>query len=245
MIEGKKIIVILPAYNAENTLEKTFNEIPFDIVDEVILTDDFSSDHTVKVAEKLGIKHIIQHKKNKGYGANQKSCYNKAIALNADIIVMLHPDYQYNPKLIPAMCSLIAKDVFKVVLGSRILGKSALEGGMPVYKYFSNRVLTLIQNLLMGQKISEYHTGYRSFNAEILKDISFNNNSDDFIFDNQLLAQICYKGIEIGEISCPAKYEKDSSSINFMRSVTYGVGVLGVSIRYFLQKIGISTPLFK
>ncbi|MFT4802151.1 MAG: glycosyltransferase involved in cell wall biosynthesis [Flavobacteriaceae bacterium] len=245
MIEGKKIIVILPAYNAENTLEKTYNEIPFDIVDEVILTDDFSSDHTVRVAEKLGIKHIIQHKKNKGYGANQKSCYNKAIALSADIIVMLHPDYQYNPKLIAAMCSLIANDVFKVVLGSRILGKSALKGGMPVYKYFSNRVLTLIQNLLMGQKLSEYHTGYRSFNAEVLKEISFNNNSDDFIFDNQLLAQICYKGIEIGELSCPAKYEKDSSSINFMRSVTYGVGVLGVSIRYFLQKIGISTPLFK
>tara|TARA_R110000787_G_scaffold43892_2_gene107470 strand:+ start:44644 stop:45390 length:747 start_codon:yes stop_codon:yes gene_type:complete len=245
MIEGKKIIVILPAYNAENTLEKTFNEISFDIVDEVILTDDFSSDHTVRVAKKLGIKHIIQHKKNKGYGANQKSCYHKAIALNADIIVMLHPDYQYNPKLIPAMCSLIAKDVFKVVLGSRILGKSALKGGMPVYKYFSNRVLTLIQNLLMGQKLSEYHTGYRSFNAEVLKEISFNNNSDDFIFDNQLLAQICYKGIEIGEISCPAKYEKDSSSINFMRSVTYGVGVLGVSIRYFLQKIGISFKLFK
>jgi len=244
MIDGKKIIVILPAYNAENTLEKTYNEIPFDIVDEVILTDDFSSDYTVRVAEKLGIKHIVQHKKNKGYGANQKSCYNKAIALNADIIVMLHPDYQYNPKLIPAMCSLIANDVFKVVLGSRILGKSALKGGMPVYKYFSNRVLTLIQNLLMGQKLSEYHTGYRSFNAEILKDISFNNNSDDFIFDNQLLAQICYKGIEIGEISCPAKYEKDSSSINFMRSVTYGVGVLGVSIRYFLQKIGISFKLF-
>ena len=245
MINGKKITVILPAYNAENTLQKTFNEIPFDIVDEVILTDDFSSDHTVRVAEKLGIKHIIQHKKNRGYGANQKSCYNKAIALNTDIIVMLHPDYQYNPKLIPAMCSLIAKDVFKVVLGSRILGKSALKGGMPVYKYFSNRVLTLIQNLLMGQKLSEYHTGYRSFNAEVLKEISFNNNSDDFIFDNQVLAQICYKGIEIGEISCPAKYEKDSSSINFMRSLTYGVGVLGVSIRYFLQKIGISTPLFK
>ncbi len=245
MIKGKKIIVILPAYNAESTLEKTFNEIPFDIVDEVILTDDFSSDHTVRVAKKLGIKHIIQHKKNKGYGANQKSCYNKAIALNADIIVMLHPDYQYNPKLIPAMCSLIENDVFKVVLGSRILGKSALKGGMPVYKYISNRVLTLFQNLLMGQKISEYHTGYRSFNAEVLREISFNNNSDDFIFDNQLLAQICYKGIEIGEISCPAKYEKDSSSINFMRSVTYGVGVLGVSIRYFLQKIGFSSKLFK
>jgi len=245
MIKGKKITVILPAYNAANTLEKTYNEIPFDIVDEVILTDDFSSDHTVRVAEKLGIKHIIQHKKNKGYGANQKSCYKKAIALNADIIVMLHPDYQYNPKLIPAMCSLIANDVFKVVLGSRILGKSALKGGMPAYKYFSNRVLTLIQNLLMGQKLSEYHTGYRSFNAEVLKEISFNNNSDDFIFDNQLLAQICYKGIEIGEISCPAKYEKDSSSINFIRSLTYGIGVLGVSIRYFLGKIGIPISLFK
>lgn len=245
MIKGKKIIVVFPAYNAENTLKKTFNKIPFDIVGKVILTDDFSSDQKVRVTKKLGIEHNIQQKKNKGYGANQKSCYNKAIALNADIIVMLHPDYQYNPKLIPAMCSLIANGVFKVILGSRILGKITLKDGMPFYNYISNRVLTLFQNFLMDQKISEYHTGYRSFNAEILKDISFNNNSDDFIFDNQLLAQFCYKRIEIGEISCPAKYEKDSSSINFMRSVTYGVGVLGVSIRYFLQKIGISTPLFK
>ncbi len=245
MLNGKKIVVILPAYNAESTLEKTYKEIPFDIVDDIILTDDFSSDHTVSVAKKLGINHIIEHSENKGYGANQKSCYKKALDLNAGIVVMLHPDYQYNPKLIPAMCSLIANDVFKVVLGSRILGKSALKGGMPYYKYFSNRVLTLIQNLLMGQKLSEYHTGYRSFSGEVLKEIDFETNSDDFIFDNQLLAQICFQGIEIGEISCPAKYEKDSSSINFSRSITYGMGVLGVSLKYFLQKIGFRFKLFK
>ncbi len=244
MLNGKKIVVILPAYNAESTLEKTYREIPFDIVDEIILTDDFSSDYTVSVAKKLGIQHIIEHQENLGYGANQKSCYNKALDLNADIVVMLHPDYQYNPKLIPAMCSLISNDVFKVVLGSRILGKSALKGGMPLYKYFSNRVLTLIQNLLMGQKLSEYHTGYRCFSGGILREINFEDNSNDFIFDNQLLAQICYKGIEIGEISCPAKYEKDSSSINFGRSVTYGLGVLGVSLRYLLQKIGFRFKLF-
>ncbi len=244
MINGKKIVVILPAFNAESTLEKTYQEIPFDIVDDIILTDDFSKDHTVSVAKKLGINHIIEHPNNMGYGANQKSCYKKALEINADIIVMLHPDYQYNPKLIPAMCSLIANDVFKVVLGSRILGKSALKGGMPVYKYISNRFLTLIQNILMGQKLSEYHTGYRCFSAEVLKTIPFQNNSNDFIFDNQLLAQICYKGIEIGEISCPAKYEKDSSSINFSRSVKYGLGVLGVSIKYFLQKVGFRFKLF-
>lgn len=245
MLNGKKIVIILPAYNAESTLEKTYREIPFDIVDDIILTDDFSSDHTISVAKKLGIKHIIEHPKNMGYGANQKSCYKKALDLNAEIIVMLHPDYQYNPKLIPAMCSLIANDVFKVVLGSRILGKSALKGGMPIYKYFSNRVLTFFQNLLMGQKLSEYHTGYRSFSGEVLKEIDFEENSDDFIFDNQLLAQICYQGIEIGEISCPAKYEKDSSSINFSRSITYGLGVLGVSSKYFLQKVGFQFKLFK
>jgi len=244
MLKGKKIVIILPAYNAESTLEKTYQEIPFDIVDDIILTDDFSSDHTVSVAKKLGIKHIIEHPKNMGYGANQKSCYKKALDLNVDIVVMLHPDYQYNPKLIPAMCSLIANNVFKVVLGSRILGKSALKGGMPVYKYISNRVLTLFQNLLMGQKLSEYHTGYRSYSAEVLKTINFEDNSNDFIFDNQLLAQICYQGIEIGEISCPAKYEKDSSSINFGRSVTYGLGVLGVSLKYFLQKVGFKFSLF-
>ena len=244
MLNEKKIVVILPAYNAESTLEKTYQEIPFDIVDDIILTDDFSNDHTVSVAKKLGINHIIEHSKNMGYGANQKSCYKKALEINADIIVMLHPDYQYNPKLIPAMCSLIANDVFKVVLGSRILGKSALKGGMPLYKYISNRVLTLVQNILMGQKLSEYHTGYRCFSAEVLKSVPFKNNSNDFIFDNQLLAQICYNGIEIGEISCPAKYEKDSSSINFSRSVKYGLGVLGVSLKYFFQKLGIRFQLF-
>lgn len=244
MLNEKKIVVILPAYNAESTLEKTYQEIPFDIVDDIILTDDFSNDHTVLVAKKLGINHIIEHPKNMGYGANQKSCYKKALDINADIIVMLHPDYQYNPKLIPAMCSLIANDVFKVVLGSRILGKSALKGGMPLYKYISNRVLTLVQNILMGQKLSEYHTGYRCFSAAILKSIPFQNNSNDFVFDNQLLAQLCYNGIEIGEISCPAKYEKDSSSINFSRSVKYGLGVLGVSLKYFFQKLGLRFQLF-
>ena len=244
MLNGKKLVIILPAYNAESTLEKTYKEIPFDIVDDIILTDDFSSDYTISVAKKLGINHIIEHQENLGYGANQKSCYKKALDLKADIVVMLHPDYQYNPKLIPAMCSLISNDVFKVVLGSRILGKSALKGGMPVYKYISNRVLTLIQNLLMGQKLSEYHTGYRCFSGDVLREINFNENSNDFIFDNQLLAQICYKGIEIGEISCPAKYEKDSSSINFGRSVTYGLGVLGVSLRYFFQKVGFKFSLF-
>jgi glycosyltransferase involved in cell wall biosynthesis len=244
MLNGKKIAVILPAYNAEKTLEKTFSEIPHDIVDTVILTDDFSNDFTVSLAKKLGVDHIIEHSKNMGYGANQKSCYKKALEINADIIVMLHPDYQYNPKLITAMCSLIANDVFKVVLGSRILGKSALKGGMPVYKYISNRFLTLIQNILMGQKLSEYHTGYRCFAAEVLKDIPFQKNSNDFIFDNQILAQICYQGLDIGEISCPAKYEKDSSSINFSKSLTYGFGVLFVSLKYFLQKLGFRFQLF-
>jgi len=244
MIDAKKIVVILPAYNAESTLEKTFIEIPHSIVDDIILTDDYSSDKTISIAKKLGIKHIIEHNQNLGYGANQKSCYTKALELKADIIVMLHPDYQYNPKLIPAMCSLVANNVFDVVLGSRILGKSALREGMPLYKYISNRGLTFIQNFLMGQKLSEYHTGYRCFNARVLREISFKNNSNDFIFDNQLLAQICYKNLNIGEISCPAKYEKDSSSINFSRSISYGFGVLAVSINYFLQRIGFKIKLF-
>lgn len=245
MHNGKNIIVILPAYNAESTLEKTFHDIPLDLVDDVILTDDCSGDRTVLIAKKLGIKHIIEHKENLGYGANQKSCYSKALDLGADIIIMLHPDYQYNPKLIPAMSSLVANDVFSVVLGSRILGKSALKGGMPLYKYISNRVLTLIQNILMGQKLSEYHTGYRCFHADIFRTIDFQSNSNDFIFDNQLLAQICYHDFTIGEISCPAKYEKDSSSINFSRSMTYGIGVVAVSFKYFFQKLGIKQKLFK
>lgn len=236
MLYHKKIVVILPAYNASKTLEQTYKEIPLRIVDEVVLTDDFSNDNTVEIAKRIGIEHIIEHNKNLGYGANQKSCYKKAIELGADVVIMLHPDYQYNPKLIPAMADLVANNVYDVVLASRILGKSALSGGMPFYKYISNRVLTFIQNLLMNQKLSEYHTGYRAFNAEILKSISFQENSDDFIFDNQILAQCCYKGVVVGEVSCPARYDKDSSSINFRRSVIYGLGVLKVSFMFALQK---------
>jgi glycosyltransferase involved in cell wall biosynthesis len=246
MLQNKKIIVILPAYNAEETLEKTYQEIPFDIVDDVILTDDFSNDNTIAVAKKIGINHIIKHESNKGYGANQKSCYRKAIELNADIVIMLHPDYQYTPKLIPAMCSLLANEIYDTVLGSRILGKSALKGGMPVYKYISNRFLTFVQNILMGQKLSEYHTGYRGFNTSVLKKINFNNNSDDFVFDNQLLAQICFQEVVIGEISCPAKYFEEASSINFKRSLIYGLGCLLVSVKFCLHKSGIyKSKLFK
>jgi glycosyltransferase involved in cell wall biosynthesis len=236
MINGKKISVVLPAYNAEKTLEQTFLEIPFDIVDDVILVDDRSRDNTVEVAKRLGIKYIIVHEKNKGYGGNQKSCYDKALEIDSDIVVMLHPDYQYTPKLIHSMCYLIANDVYQVVLGSRILGKGALRGGMPLYKYVSNRFLTLAQNMLMKQKLSEYHTGYRAFSKEVLLKIKFHENSDDFIFDNQMLAQIFYAGYEIAEITCPTKYFDDASSINLKRSIKYGLGVLGVSFRYFLQK---------
>lgn len=240
MINNKKIIVVLPAYNAEKTLEQTYKEIPFDIVDDVILGDDQSDDKTVDIANKLGIKNIINHPVNKGYGANQKSCYNKAIKLKADIIVMLHPDYQYTPKLIQSMCYLIANNVYQVVLGSRILGKGALQGGMPRYKYISNRILTFFQNIMMNQKLSEYHTGYRAFSTNVLKEITYNENSDDFIFDNQILAQIIYAGYEIGEISCPTKYFKEASSINFIRSLKYGFGVVVVSLSFFLQKIGLA-----
>jgi glycosyltransferase involved in cell wall biosynthesis len=246
MLNKKKIIVVLPAYNAEKTLMKTYREIPMDIVDEVILTDDYSNDKTLEVTKQLGLKHIIKHDKNLGYGANQKSCYSKAIELQADIIVMLHPDYQYNPKLIPAMCELVANHIYDLVLGSRILGEGALKGGMPVYKYVSNRILTFIQNILMHQKLSEYHTGYRCYNAKFLNSIVFNNNSDDFIFDNEIIAQFSFNNARIGEIACPTKYDENSSSINFTRSVIYGFGVLGVSIKYFLQKLGLgSFKIFK
>lgn len=236
MLNNKKIIVVLPAYNAAKTVQKTFEEIPFDIVDEVILTDDCSNDETIAIAKKIGIQHIIEHAENKGYGANQKSCYKKALALNADIVIMLHPDYQYTPKLIPAMCTLVANDMYDVVLGSRILSKGALKGGMPRYKYVANRILTLTQNLLMNQKLSEYHTGYRCFSSEILKKIDFENNHDDFVFDNEMLAQCCFIKARIGEISCPANYFEEASSINFKRSIIYGIGVLRVSTSYFLQK---------
>ena len=236
MLNGKKIVVVFPAYNAAKTLEQTFNEIPFDIVDDVILVNDASKDNTVAEAERLGIKHIITHPKNRGYGGNQKTCYNKALELGGDIIIMLHPDYQYTPKLIHSMSYLIANEVYPVVIGSRILGKGALKGGMPIYKYVANRFLTLSQNLLMNQKLSEYHTGYRAYNRQVLERIDYNANSDDFIFDNQFLAQIFYNGFEIAEITCPTKYFDDASSINFKRSTTYGFGVLKTSLLYFLAK---------
>lgn len=239
MINNKKIAVVLPAYNAEETLKKTYDEIPFNFVDEVILVDDLSSDKTVEVGKRIGIKHIIKHDKNKGYGGNQKSCYKKALELNADIVVMIHPDYQYTPLLLPSMCYLIANNVYPVVIGSRILGKGALKGGMPIYKYFANRLLTFLQNILMGQKLSEYHSGYRAFSREVLEKINYDINSDDFIFDNQMLAQIFYAGYEIGEITCPTKYFEEVSSINLKRSIKYGFGVIRVSIAYFLQKIKI------
>lgn len=246
MIYHKKIVVVLPAYNAEKTLVKTFEEIPFEIVDEVILVDDNSSDLTIEKAKNIGIKNIIKHKNNIGYGGNQKTCYLKALELNADIVLMLHPDYQYTPKLIHSMCYLIANDVYSVVLGSRILGKGALKGGMPLYKYLANRFLTLIQNILMNQKLSEYHTGYRAFSSDVLKNIHFKNNSDDFIFDNQLLAQICYKGYEIAEITCPTKYFQEASSINLKRSCIYGIGVIRTSFQYFLAKnLNVAYKLFE
>jgi glycosyltransferase involved in cell wall biosynthesis len=245
MIKGKKIVVVLPAYNAEFTLEQTYNEIPFDFVDEVVIVDDVSSDQTVEAAKKLGIKHIIRHEKNKGYGGNQKTCYNKALSLNADIIIMLHPDYQYTPKLIPSMAYLIAQDIYPVVLGSRILGNGALKGGMPLYKYIFNRLLTFSQNLLVGQKLSEYHTGYRAFSKEVLEKVHYERCSDDFLFDNQMLSQIIYAGFPIAEITCPTKYFKEASSISFRRSVTYGLGVVRTSFLHFFQRIGLlKSPLY-
>jgi len=239
MYKDRKVVVVLPAYNAELTLEKTYAEIPFDVVDEVILVDDHSKDDTVNVAKRLGIKQIIVHEKNSGYGANQKTCYKRALDLNADIIVMLHPDYQYTPHLVLAMVSIIGNEVYPVVFGSRILGKGALSGGMPMYKYIANRLLTLLQNLLMNQKLSEYHTGFRAYARDVLEKIQFERNSEDFIFDNEVVAQIFYNGFDIAEITCPTKYFKEASSINFQRSVKYGFGVLRVSFLYFLTKTGI------
>lgn len=236
MINGKKIVVVMPAYNAEKTLEQTYSEIPMDIVDEVILTDDHSSDDTVGKAKKLGIREVLVHEKNKGYGGNQKTCYNRALELGADIVIMVHPDYQYTPKLVQSMAYMIANGVYPVCLASRILGKGALKGGMPLIKYVSNRFLTLAQNILLNQKLSEYHTGYRAFSAEVLKAIDFNGNSDDFIFDNEMLAQIFYKGNEIGEVTCPTKYFDEASSINLKRSTIYGLGCLRVSLVYRLCK---------
>ena len=236
MIQNKRIAIVLPAYNAEHTLERTYKEIPFDIVDDVILVDDKSTDNTIEIAKKLGIEHIINHQKNKGYGGNQKSCYDTALSLGADIIIMVHPDYQYTPKLVHSIAYIIAQEIYPVVFGSRILGTGALKGGMPYYKYVANRFLTAIQNLLIGQHLSEYHTGYRAFSADVLKQVPYHLCSDDFIFDNQITSQIFMKGYEIGEITCPTKYFEEASSINFKRSSIYGLGVLKVSLIHFLHK---------
>jgi len=239
MYKNKKVVVVMPAYNAEKTLETTYNEIPFDLVDEVILVDDHSKDNTSDKAKELGIKHVIRHEENKGYGGNQKTCYNKALELDADIVVMLHPDYQYTPKLLTAMISIIGNDLYDIVFASRILGKGALKGGMPMYKYIANRFLTLFQNMIMNQKLSEYHTGYRAFSKKALQSINYNLNSDDFVFDNQMITQLFMKDFECGEVTCPTKYFEEASSINFSRSMTYGIGCIKTALEYRLCKWGL------
>jgi len=239
VVNGKKLVVVLPAFNADKTLEMTYREIPADIVDEVILVDDNSADNTVNIARSLDIAHVIRHDSNRGYGGNQKTCYDKALELQADIVVMLHPDYQYTPRLISAMAALIAWDVYPVVFGSRILGNGALAGGMPIYKFIANRILTLLQNLLLGQKLSEYHTGYRAFSANVLRRIAYNKNSDDFIFDNEIVSQIFMAGFAIAEITCPTRYFEDASSIKLGASIRYGLGVLRVSLQHVLHHAGI------
>lgn len=245
MVNGKKVVVVLPAYNAAKTLRMTYQEIPRAFVDDVVLVDDASWDGTPAVAQELGIKTVI-HEENKGYGGNQKTCYRTALELGADIVIMLHPDYQYTPKLIPAMATMIAYGEFDAVLASRILGIGALQGGMPLYKYISNRFLTLLENLLVGHKLSEYHTGYRAFSREILERLPLEKNSDDFVFDNQMLAQIIWFGYRIGEVSCPTKYFEEASSINFRRSVIYGFGVLKTALQFRLCKWGFSScSIFK
>ncbi|OFX19941.1 MAG: glycosyl transferase family 2 [Bacteroidetes bacterium GWA2_31_9] len=240
MINNKKVIVVMPAYNAEKTLRETYNEIPFDIVDDVIIVDDCSKDRTIEVAKELGIKHIIKHEVNKGYGGNQKTCYDKALSLNADIVIMLHPDYQYTPRLIPSITYLIAYDLYHVVLASRILGKGAIKGGMPIYKFLFNRFLTFFQNIMISAKLSEYHTGYRAFSKEVLEKINYHANSDNFVFDNQMLSQIIFAGYEIAEVTCPTKYFAEASSINLKNSTIYGLGVLSTSFKHLFQKIGIA-----
>ena len=239
MIKNKKLIVVMPAFNAEATLEKTFREIPQDIVDEIILVDDASIDHTMETAKKLDIDHIYVHDHNLGYGGNQKTCYKKALSLGADIVIMVHPDYQYTPKLIRSMASLIAEEVFDCVLGSRILGVGALKGGMPRHKYIANRALTFFQNLMTGYKLSEYHTGYRAFSRELLLELPFDENSNDFIFDNQMLLQVIGYGFSIGEVTCPTRYDSDASSIGGLKVIRYGLGVIQESIRYRLSRMGL------
>lgn len=237
MLVQKKVVVVLPAYNAAQTLERTFEDIPFDTVDEVLLVDDASHDETLEVARRLGIRAFL-HERNMGYGRNQKTCYTEALKLGADIVVMVHPDYQYSPKIIPALAGLVASGEYEAAIGSRILGGKARQGGMPLYKYLANRFLTLFQNLLLGAKLSEYHTGFRAFSRRVLETLPLWENSDDFVFDNQMLAQVIYFGFPVGEVSCPTRYFPEASSINFPRSVKYGLGVLVTSVKFFLQKRG-------
>jgi len=241
MIHGKKVIVVLPAFNAARTLETTIREIPMDVVDELLLVDDASGDDTAEVARELGIPTIV-HAENRGYGANQKTCYREALRRGADVVVMLHPDYQYSPRLVPAMASMVATGQYDVVLGSRVLGRGALKGGMPLYKYASNRFLTLVENLLLDRKLSEYHTGYRAFSRAALEALPLERNSDDFVFDNQILVQSVWLDLEIGEIACPASYFPDASSINVQRSITYGLGVLSAATQYRLARLGVVKP---
>ena len=237
MIAGKKVLVVMPAYNAEKTLESTFRDIPFDVVDELILVDDASHDETVEIAQRLHIRCFL-HENNRGFGANQKTCYAEALKLDHDIIVMVHPDYQYSPKIIPALAGLVASGEYEVAIGSRILGGKAVQGGMPLYRYIANRLLTLIQNLVLGTKLSEYHTGFRAFSRKVLETLPLLENSDDFVFDNELLAQVIFFGLPLGEVSCPTRYFPAASSINFPRSVRYGLGVLATSWKFYLQKMG-------
>lgn len=244
MIKDKKLIIVMPAYNAETTLEQTYDALPLDIVDEVILVDDASTDKTAELATKIGIRHVLVHDRNLGYGGNQKTCYAKATELRGDIVIMVHPDYQYTPKLIRAMASLIAEDVFDCVLGSRILGVGALQGGMPLYKYIANRFLTFVQNIFVNYKLSEYHTGYRAFSRDILERLPLEKNSNDFIFDNQMLLQVIGHGYRVGEITCPTAYFEEASSIGGIRAVRYGVGVLIESVRFRLDKWGITRSLY-
>ena len=241
MLLDKKIVVVLPAFNAEQTLESTFAEIPHDIVDEVVLVDDDSKDATVEVARRMGIKHIFKHENNLGYGGNQKACYVNALSLGADIVVMLHPDYQYTPKLIRAMTAVLAEGVYDIVLGSRILGTGALQGGMPLYKYVSNRALTAFENILIGQKLSEYHTGFRAYTRKVLETIPFEKNSNDFVFDNQFLVQAHFWGFRIAELTCPTKYFEAASSINFQRSLRYGLLCCSTAVKYRLERWGIAS----
>ena len=241
MLNDKKIVVVMPAYNAAKTLQQTYDALPHNVVDEVVLVDDHSKDETAELAHSIGINHVIVHDENQGYGGNQKTCYSYALNLGADIVIMVHPDYQYTPKLCTAMASLIAEGTYECVLGSRILGTGALKGGMPFYKYIANRFLTMFQNIVLPYKLSEYHSGYRAFSKDLLNQLCLDKNDDDFIFDNQMLLQIIYKGFDIGEVTCPTVYMKDSSSISLRRSIQYGLGVIKTTLEYKLSKLGICT----